>query len=163
MDSQTERLNPYAKFLQQQNPLDVITATPQRLEQLTSKVPAEKLQRTPAPKKWSVRDILCHLADCELVFAYRLRQTLAESHHVIQPFDQDAFAATYPDRDARDALATFAAIRRWNVLYLRSATPAALSKPVTHPERGSMTFQNIVETMGGHDLNHLSQITALLA
>jgi hypothetical protein len=102
------------------------------------------------------------LADTEVAFAYRLRQTVAEPHHIIQPYDQDAFAAEYPHRNSREALDAFSAIRRWNVLFIRSAAPHALTKPVTHPERGTMTFQTILETMGGHDLNHLSQITALL-
>jgi hypothetical protein len=114
--------------------------------------------RSPAPGKWSVREILCHLADCEIVFAYRLRQTLAEPHHVIQPFDQDAWAQTYAAYDAQSALAVFTAVRNYNVKLIASLAPEALSKPVTHPERGTMTFESIVETMGGHDLNHIVQI-----
>jgi uncharacterized damage-inducible protein DinB len=114
--------------------------------------------RSPAPGKWSVREILCHLADCEIVFAYRLRQTLAEPHHVIQPFDQDIWAQTYAAYDAQSALAVFTAVRNYNVKLIASLPREALSKPVTHPERGTMTFQSIVETMGGHDLNHIAQI-----
>jgi uncharacterized damage-inducible protein DinB len=160
--SQTHTLNPYARCLQQDDPLSVISSTPQRLEQLIKSKSDEKLQANPSPQKWSVRDILCHLADTEVAFAYRLRQTVAEPHHIIQPYDQDAFAAEYTHRNSREALDAFSAIRRWNVLFIRSAVPHALTKPVTHPERGTMTFQTILETMGGHDLNHLSQITALL-
>jgi uncharacterized damage-inducible protein DinB len=114
--------------------------------------------RSPAPGKWSVREILCHLADCEIVFAYRLRQTLAEPHHVIQPFDQDTWAQTYAAYDAQSALAVFTAVRSYNVKLIASLPLDALSKPVTHPERGTMTFESIVETMGGHDLNHIAQI-----
>ena len=153
VQNQTATLNPYARYLQQEDPLTVIAATPQRLEQLINSKSDEKLQANPSPQKWSVRDILCHLADAEIAFAYRLRQTVAEPHHIIQPYDQDAFATAYTHRSSREALDTFSAIRCWNVL---------LTKPVTHPERGTMTFQTILETMGGHDLNHLSQITALL-
>ena len=162
VQNQTATLNPYARYLQQEDPLTVIAATPQRLEQLINSKSDEKLQANPSPKKWSVRDILCHLADTEIAFAYRLRQTVAEPHHIIQPYDQDAFATAYTHRSFREALDTFSAIRRWNVLFIRSVVPDALTKPVTHPERGTMTFQTILETMGGHDLNHLSQITALL-
>ncbi len=46
----------------------------------------------------------------------------------------------------------------YNVQLIASLPPNALSKPVTHPERGAMTFETIVETMGGHDLNHIAQI-----
>ncbi len=46
---------------------------------------------------------------------------------------------------------------------IRSVKPADLSKPVTHPERGTMTFQTIIETMAGHDRNHIKQIEAIAA
>jgi uncharacterized damage-inducible protein DinB len=162
-DDQLEKLNPYVRFLQQEDPLTIIATTPDRLEQLIATSTQEKLEQRPSPKKWSVRDILCHLADAETAFAFRLRQTVAEAHHLIQPYDQDAFAAAYEERTAREGLDTFSALRRWNLLFIRSAVPAALPKAVTHPERGTMTFQTILETMAGHDLNHLAQITALLA
>jgi hypothetical protein len=162
MATPAPNLNPYAKFLQSEKPLDVIQATPARLQQFVAGASADTLQKTPAPNKWSVRDILCHLADCEIAFAFRLRQTLAEKNHLIQPFDQEAFATNYGDRTTSEALATFTALRHWNVLLIKSVTPAALTKSVTHRERGAMTFQTIVETMGGHDLNHIAQITSLL-
>jgi hypothetical protein len=160
--SRAHTLNPYARYLQQEDPLAVIAATPQRLEQLINSKSDEKLQTNPSPKKWSVRDIRCHLADTEVAFAYRLRQTVAEPHHIIQPYDQDALATAYTHPSSREALDTFSAIRRWNILFIKSVVPHALTKPVTHPERGTMTFQNVLETMAGYDLNHLSQITTLL-
>jgi uncharacterized damage-inducible protein DinB len=162
-DQQIEKLNPFVRFLQQEDPLTIIATTPDRLEQLIAAATQEKLERRPSPTKWSVRDILCHLADTETAYAFRLRQTVAEAHHLIQPYDQDAFAASYKERTAREGLNAFSAIRRWNLLFIRSAVPAALPKAVTHPERGTMTFQTILETMAGHDLNHLAQITALLS
>src|ERR1035438_10265547 len=81
--------NPYASFMGDADPFELTKATPVRLEHLVQELGPEKLDVAPAPGKWSVRDILCHLADCEIVFAFRLRQALAEDHHVIQPFDQD--------------------------------------------------------------------------
>jgi hypothetical protein len=117
--------------------------------------------RAPAPGKWSAREILCHLADTELVFAFRLRQTLAEEHHVVQPFDQEKWARVYARFDAQQALEVFSAARQWNLALIAGVPPEALSKPVTHPERGTMTFQVLIETMAGHDLNHLKQIERL--
>jgi len=121
----------------------------------------QRAEQAPAPGKWSAREILCHLADCELVFAYRLRQTLAENHHVIQPFDQDQWARNYAAYTVSQALALFSAAREWNLALLRSVSPEAMEKQVTHPERGTMTFRTMVETMGGHDINHLRQIEAI--
>jgi hypothetical protein len=96
-----------------------------------------------------------------LAFAFRLRQTLAEPHHVIQPFDQDQWAKPYAAIPAEAALAAFTAVRAWNLVLLGTVPAEAYSKPVSHPERGAMTFGTLVETMAGHDLNHLRQLEAL--
>ena len=116
---------------------------------------------SPAPGKWNAREIVCHLADCEVVFGYRLRQGLAEDFHVIQPFDQDAWASSYAAYDLAGALEAFGALRRWNVKFIAGQSPEAFERQITHPERGSMTFRTLVETMAGHDLNHVRQIEAL--
>ena len=156
--STADVLNPYAKFLNGQEPVAVIGATAGRLKALAQTIGPARITVAPAPGKWSARDILCHLADCEIVFAFRLRQVLAEDHHVIQPFDQEKWAARYAGIDANEALATFSLLRRWNLLLIEAALPQHAAKPLTHPERGNMTFLTIVETMGGHDLNHLGQL-----
>jgi hypothetical protein len=156
-------MNPYASFLGPRDPRQVIASTPARLTELLNSVGADRTEKSPAPGKWSPREILCHLADCEIVFAFRIRQTLAEPHHVIQPFDQDVWAANYAAYDAQSALAVFTAVRTFNVKLIASLPAESFSKPVSHPERGSMTLETIVETMGGHDLNHLGQIEKIAA
>jgi DinB family protein len=154
-------LNPYAVHLGGREPREVIETTPLELHRLAGRIGAARMRTPPAPGKWSARDILCHLADSEVVFAFRLRQALAEDHHTIQPFDQERWARTYQDADAAAALATFEAIRAWNVALLKTLTSDQLAKRVTHPERGEMDFATIVETMGGHDVNHLKQLEAI--
>jgi uncharacterized damage-inducible protein DinB len=154
-------MNPYAPHLGTRDAREVIASTPQELRRLADRIGPARITASPASGKWSARDILCHLADCEVVFAFRLRQALAEDHHVIQPFDQERWARTYGDADAEAALATFAAIRTWNIALLKPLTRTQLAKRVTHPERGEMSFEVIVETMGGHDLNHVKQLQAL--
>lgn len=147
--------NPYEKYVAGQNPMQVLASTTQRIRELTSEVGPEGANLAPAPGKWSAREIVCHLADCELAFAFRLRQALAEDHHVIQPFDQERWAANYAAYSLERALSAFEAVRGWNLALLRSLSPEVHAKPVTHPERGAMTFYTIVGTMAGHDLNHL--------
>ena len=80
---------------------------------------------------------------------------------MIQPFDQELWAKTYSACDAKVALAVLSAVRAWNMALIGSVKPADLVKPVTHPERGTMTFQTIIETMAGHDRNHIKQIEAI--
>jgi len=157
--------NPYASLLGTRDAFHVAAQTPERLSDLTGKLGDKGMERSYAPGKWSARMILCHLADSELVFAFRLRQALAEPHHVIQPFDQDAWASSYssPNLSGKAALNTFLALRQWNLSLLKNVPQAAFAKPVSHPERGSMTFQVLVETMAGHDLNHLRQLDGIAA
>jgi len=155
--------NPYAIHIGGREPLEVIAETPGRLAELAATIGPERVEQSPAPGKWSVREIISHLADAEVVFAFRLRQTLAEDHHVIQPFDQDVWAKNYASYDVGSALAALAAVRAWNLALIRSVKPADLAKQVTHPERGTMTFQTIVETMAGHDRNHLRQLEVIAA
>ncbi len=154
-------MNPYASHLGERSPLAVISETPGRLAQLLETIGQERSETPPAPGKWSARDIVSHLADAEIVFSFRLKQTLAQDHHVIQPFDQDLWAKNYPDCDTHLALAALSAVRAWNLVLIKSVKPADLQKPVTHPERGTMTFQTIVETMAGHDRNHIQQLEAI--
>lgn len=155
------KLNPYDVFLAGQEPLAVLAATSKRIEGILNQLGSDRANATPAPGKWSAREIACHLADCEIVFAFRLRQTLAENNHTIQPFDQEKWAAQYASYSAQEALAAFAATRNWNQALLRSLPHEVHTRQVTHPERGTMTFLTIVETMAGHDLNHLAQLESI--
>jgi uncharacterized damage-inducible protein DinB len=153
--------NPYASFLGDRDPRQAIAATIDRLTALFQQLGAGGAEHAPAPGKWSARQILCHLADCEIVFAFRLRQALAENYHVIQPFDQDRWAAAYDTFDVASAMAVFKAVRTWNLHFIAALPAPALDKKLTHPERGEMTLGVVVETMAGHDLNHLAQIEAI--
>ncbi len=156
-------MNPYAKYLGQRDALEVIASTGGKLQSLVRALGPERTGQAPAPGKWSPREILCHLADTEVSFAFRLRQTLAEAHHVIQPFDQEKWAENYHAYDAGAALAAFSALREWNLALIRATPRESFFKRVTHPERGEMTFQTLVETMAGHDVNHLGQIEVIAA
>src|ERR1700740_2724515 len=73
--------NPYAPFLENQNPIDVLEQTARQLAKVGEQLKAGNIGWRPAPGKWNAREILCHLADCEIAFGFRLRQTLAEKNH----------------------------------------------------------------------------------
>jgi len=161
------QLNPYAKFLDGRDPIPVLTSTSERLHTLIALLSGSQVNIPPAAGKWSICNIVTHLADTELVFAFRLRQTLAadpgQPHHIIQPFDQDVWAQRYAVYHIEPALALFEAIRNWNLLFLATVSEEDRHRPATHPERGTMTLWTIVETMAGHDLNHIQQIGRLAA
>ena len=152
------QLNPYDGFLDGRSMEDILTSTPGALASVLATMTPEKQTIPPAPGKWSPAQIVAHLADCEIAFGFRLRQTLAEDGPVMQPFDQDKWAVTYGGVSASQALEAFIAMRKWNLRLIEAALPVAAGRKTTHPERGTMTFQIVVETMAGHDLNHLGQL-----
>ena len=154
-------LNPYDSFLDGRPVQEILASTPGALASVLGAFGPERVAAPPAPGKWSPAEIVCHLADCELVFAFRLRQTLAEDAPTLQPFDQDKWAPPYHGVSATFAFEVFSAMRGWNLHLIHTALPSAANRPASHPERGTMTFQTIVETMAGHDLNHLGQLHKL--
>jgi DinB superfamily len=154
-------MNPYASHLGNQDPIRVLESTASRLTELSQSLGQARMNQAPAPGKWSAREIITHLADCEIAFGIRYRQALAENNHVIQPFDQDQWAKCYAAYDAAQALSTFAALRNWNLALLRSLTPEQLAKPLSHPERGKMILRTLIETSAGHDINHLRQLETI--
>ena len=81
----------------------------------------------------------------------------------MQPFDQDKWAKNYAAYSVSEALALFSATRAWNRQLIASLPPETMSKRLTHPERGEMELRVVIETMGGHDVNHIRQIEAIAA
>lgn len=153
-------MNPYAAHLGVEDPVAVIGKTAGRLAAAIKAKGHDGVDRPLAPGKWSPRQIAAHLADCEVAFAWRIRQTLAEDRPVLQPFDQDKWAARYSAYTADAALTAFTAMRAFNSALIGSLTSEDLAREATHTERGTMTLRTIVETMAGHDLNHLKQLEA---
>lgn len=152
------KLNPYEDFLDGR-PLETILATtPEAIRSILATIGDAHASARPAPGKWSAAEIVCHLADCELVFGFRMRQTLAEDAPAIQPFDQGKWAEQYTGISAARALEAFSGVRGWNLRLIQSALPTAAERTTMHPERGLLTFKNLVETVAGHDLNHLAQL-----
>jgi hypothetical protein len=143
----------------------VQASTPKKIARLVHGKGSAKLRKRPAPGKWSVAEILAHLADCETVTAWRMRQILGAPGTPIQPFDQDAWAAAlhYEKRDARKSLAHFTAVRGANLALLKSLAPEQWKHYGMHAERGQESIEHILRLNAGHDINHLKQIERLLA
>lgn len=155
-------LNPYAVALGNAEPVEVLASTTQRLEALLSRFTREQVEERPAPGKWSVREIMAHLTDCEIAFGFRLRQG-ASGVEMIQPFDQDDWARNYGGYSFSAGMTAYRALRAWNVAFVGSLTEDQRAIEVTHPERGTMTVWTIVETMAGHDLHHLAALETMFA
>lgn len=147
------------------DPHKVQASTSARLERLIRGVPAQKLRKRPAPGKWSVAEILAHLADTEIVVGWRMRQILGAPGITLQPFDQDVWAAAghYDKRDGRQSVAQFRALREGNLALLKSLTAKQWQEFGLHAERGKESIEHIERMTAGHDINHLKQIERILA
>lgn len=147
------------------DPLKTQTATPKTLEKLIKGASPSKLRKRPAPAKWSVGEILAHLADAEIIVGWRLRAILAGPGTPIQAYDQDALAAArnYAKHDPRKSLEQFRAVREANLALYKALTPEQWKHFGLHAERGEETLERILLMMAGHDLNHLNQIENILA
>ena len=138
-------------------------AAPEKLASLTAGLSAEELSRRPAPDKWSIQEIAAHLADDELVGAYRMRMILSSPGTAIQAFDQDIWARTgrYASTDTQASVEMFRVLRQANLALLHSLTPAEWNLSGIHAERGAESIRDIAMYYAGHDLNHFEQIEAL--
>ena len=126
-------LNPYDKFLDGRPLETILRATPAEIAHHLDAIGLEKSTLPPAPGKWSPAEIVAHLADCELVFGYRLRQTLADHHPTIQPFDQARWAERYANHDFASALRLFDAARAWNLILITPPPPPPPPPPTPPP------------------------------
>jgi uncharacterized damage-inducible protein DinB len=155
------RIHEYAEG---KDPLDVQRQMPAVLVERMAKASHEQLMRRPAADKWSVGEILAHLAEDELATAWRYRQMVEHSGLTLAGFDQDLWArmGEYGSRVPGDSLALFRLLREANVRLLRQLSPDQWECFGIHAERGRMTVRDLVRHMAGHDANHLRQIDAIL-
>lgn len=142
------------------DPLVLQAKAPDVLAGLVEGLSAEQLDRRPAPRKWCVREIVAHLADDELVGAYRIRLILSAPGTEIQAFDQDVWARTgrYSTSDIIESLALYRTLRFANLTLLRSLTPQEWDMSGVHAERGVESLRDIAMYFAGHDINHFRQI-----
>jgi hypothetical protein len=116
-----------------------------------------------APGEWSIRQIVAHLADAELVAAHRLRLVAAEDNPTLTAFDQDAWTRNldYARRKPKASLETFRRIRGENYELLNALPESAFERTGNHTECGPMTLQQLVEVYAGHAESHSRQIQGI--
>jgi len=169
MDEMSETPQQYSqrimKMIEGKDPLKTQSATPKKLASLVKGTAPSKLRKRPAPDKWSVAEILAHLADTEIVVGWRIRSILGAPGTPIQAFDQDAWAAAgnYAKRDPRKSIEQFRVVRDANLALYKSLSPEQWKHFGMHAERGEESLQRILHMMAGHDINHISQIERILA
>jgi DinB family protein len=145
-------------------PLAVQAATARKLARLIKGVPMARLRQRPAPRQWSVSEIIAHLADGEIVGAFRMRFILGAPGAPIVAYDQDQWVTSghYDQRDPRKSLEQFRVVRESNLALLKSLDPEQWALHGVHSERGPESIEHIVRMFAGHDINHLQQIEQIL-
>lgn len=152
-------------LLGSRDPLEVMAELLPWLEGRLLSVPESALRKPEAAGKWSVIQVVQHLADSDLVAGFRIRMIVAENSPLLQGYDQDRWAREFqydqvPLATALDQLRSLrtANLRLWNRL-----TPDQLERVGLHSERGPESAGHILRLMGGHDLVHRRQIDRILA
>ena len=154
-----------AEYTRGKDPLEIQRETPARLAHLIDGLSAEQLTLRPAPDKWSIVEILAHMAEDELASSWRYRQMIEHDGATLQGFDQDLWATlgSYGNWNARDALAMFRLLREANLRMLTALSTEQWERSGNHVERGRLTVRELARHMAGHDINHVKQIERWIA
>jgi hypothetical protein len=152
-------------YIEGKEPLAVQTATAERLAQLIEGVSTSELRRRSAPDKWSVSEIIAHLADGEIVGGFRVRFILGSPGSPVVAYDQDKWVTSghYDKRDPQKSVELFRVLREANLALLESLQPEQWKQYGMHSERGKESIEHIAGMFAGHDGNHLQQIEKIRA
>ena len=151
-------------YVQGKDHFKILQATVKKLKSLVGRAPRNRLLKPSAPGKWSVTEILAHLAESELVFGYRLRLVLGANGTPVQAFDQNQWQANagYLKKDPKQTFEFFQTLRENNIALLKSLSKEHWDYYGMHQERGRESIARMVELYAGHDVNHLQQIESLV-
>ena len=116
----------------------------------------------PQPDQWSIRQIVAHVCDAEIVATMRLRQIIAEENPRLQAWDQDAWAKNldYAKRKPSQSLETFRRVRAENYELLKDLPEPVFNRTGMHTERGTITLLQLLRLMAEHAENHAAQLRA---
>lgn len=153
-----------AAYINGKDPIAMLREAPRTVARLIEGVVPAKLKQPPAPGKWSVLQIIAHLAEDELASAWRYRQMLEHDGPELIAFDQNLWAqlGDYSSWEPEDALAMFRLLRQANLRIFARLSPQQWQRHGTHTERGRMTVRELCRHMAAHDVNHIEQIRRIL-
>jgi uncharacterized damage-inducible protein DinB len=137
--------------------IDAYLEGPVSLRAAVSDLTPEQLRARPVPGKWSVLEVICHLADSEQAWCHRMKRVIAEPRPLLIGYDERRFAATlgYHDRDVEAELALVEGMREQMATILRALPEASWSFTGVHSERGLMTLEDLVRAEVEHIPHHL--------
>ncbi len=146
-----------------QDAIKVQRTTAAKLKKLTQGLTSTELKWKPEPGKWSIAEIVAHLADAEIVASWRMRSVLGSNGTPIQPFDQDVWASVfqYGKRDVGQSIEVFQVLRANNLAMLKALPPESWDNYGMHAERGKESIAHLARMFAGHDTNHILQVAGI--
>jgi hypothetical protein len=140
--------------------LDTFRRGPEILEAAIAGVTEEESLFVPAPGKWTIRQIVRHVADTEIVLGVWMRQMISEDRPLMATWDQDAWANAldYNKCDPSDSAAKFRVLRNDMSAILDKLPPEAFDRVGLHPVRGAATLGEWVTRLGKHIEKHAGQV-----
>jgi hypothetical protein len=151
-------------LLGERDPLEVLGELIPWLDDRVRGVTEVTLRRPEKPGKWSVIDVVQHLADSELVVAFRTRMVLSQESPVLQAYDQDRWASEFRYREVElsQALSQLRGLRSADLHLWSRLSPAQLKREGMHTERGAESVAQLIRLIAAHDLVHRQQIDRIL-
>jgi len=141
--------------------LEILATTPQKLEREISTLSRREMLTRPTANKWSIGEVLAHLADVEEIgMRARVAAMVEQDSPTLPSFDQEAraIAFKYNTIDPRESLTQLARQRSTNVKWLRALRPAQLKRRGVHQTVGEISAEELITEWAFHDLGHLKQI-----
>lgn len=137
--------------------LDAYAAGPELLRAAVSRACPEDLDKTPIAGKWSIRQVVCHIADFEPVYVDRFKRILVEDNPTMFGGEPDDFAAGlfYDRRDVELELDFIAMTRRHMLPILRDCDVELFQRTGVHSDDGPLTLETLLERISGHIQHHL--------
>lgn len=151
-------------YVEGQDAIKVQRSTAGKLKKAMAGLTPAQVKWRPEPAKWSIAEVLAHLADVEIVASWRMRSVIGENGTTIQPFDQDAWASvfSYQSRDPKRSLEVFTLLRENNLAMLGEIAPEMWDNYGMHLERGRESIAHLARMFAGHDTNHVLQVERIV-
>ena len=150
---------PYAEHVGDWDPVDVLRTSLDEYRSLLPHISADAWPRPWAPGKWTIAQVVLHVAQWEIILGVRLRCAVALPNYTVQPMDQDPFVDVESKAvDGPTAATGFLGVRQMNVALAASLTPEQRQIVVLHPERGPIDVNDLLVTLAGHAVHHLKQL-----
>jgi hypothetical protein len=130
------------------------------MEELLSICPADAVVWPPGPRRWSILEIVAHLADAELLASARIRRIITQDRPEMHGYQQELWARSlaYRLQKIEAVSARFVVLRRENVALLEMIGEEVWRLKGRHDEYGELSLRELIEDYISHTAKHLDQM-----